>query len=87
MARFVTGEAGAGPFAQFAGVVVDIVCLADLVEQAGGIECRMRAASLLVQQEQTQRTGPDFARRHGIPPQVGNRVASASPSNRPAIET
>jgi len=51
-------KTGAGPFAQLAGVVVDIVGIANLVEQAGRVVGRVGAAGLLMQQEETQGAGP-----------------------------
>jgi hypothetical protein len=58
MARFMEAKTGAGPFAQLAGVVVDIVGIANLVEQAGRVVGRVGAAGLLMQQEETQGAGP-----------------------------
>jgi hypothetical protein len=45
----MVAKTGAGAFAQLAGVVVDIVGIANLVEQTGGIVSRVGTAGFFMQ--------------------------------------
>jgi len=56
-------ETQAGTFAQFPGVVVDIL-IAQMVEQAGGVEGGLAATCLFVDQDKAQGRCPDVAGWH-----------------------
>ena len=67
-------------------VVVDIVGIANLVEQAGRVVGRVGAAGLLMQQEETQGAGHSSREGMAFLPQFGKAVTRAAPSSRAAIE-
>jgi len=58
-------KAMACTFAQGAGFVIDIGRFAESFEQAGGMECRVRTAAFVVNEQKAEGAGPEFGRRHG----------------------
>jgi hypothetical protein len=63
--RMTAAQAAAGPLTELTGFLVEIVHLADTVEQAGCIQGRVRAARFVVNEYQAQGAGPQFAGWHG----------------------